>query len=49
MITTAATLISKEDSPNGLVSFLRFEVEQRFVFGEGQFVMIDRPGITDHE
>jgi ferredoxin-NADP reductase len=47
MITTTATLLAKETSPSGLVSFLRFKVADTFDFQEGQFIMIDRLGVVD--
>lgn len=41
MLTTTATLTHKYDSPSELVSFVLFQVEETFVFQEGQFMMIE--------
>ena len=40
MTTTSATLIHRADSPNWLVSYVTFQVDETFAFDEGQFVMI---------
>lgn len=41
MITTAATLTRKYDSPSGYVSFVYFQVAESFEFLEWQFVMLE--------
>ena len=41
MFTTSAILTKKYDSPSKLVSFVLFQVQEKFSFQEGQFMMIE--------
>lgn len=41
MIQSQATLLEKQVSPNGLVSYLLFETETKIPFEEGQFMMLE--------
>ncbi len=49
MISTIATLIHKELSPNGLTAILHFSLTETFDFMEGQFVMLETDRIKDHK